>query len=104
MRFIENVFVSENIDDVNTVFYSLKRNIPVFNIYLIYIDKNGKCEISSSAHFLDGYDKNKDKTVCGAALGKSDAYTLFAQIVEYSLSKGKNACDIGKKILKGEID
>ena len=104
MRFIENVFVSENIQDINTVFYSLKRNIPVFNIYLIYIDKSGKCEISSSTHFLEGYEKNKEKTVCGAALGKRDAYALFAQIVEYSLSKGWKADDIGKNILKEEID
>ena len=36
MRFIDDLFISA-IDDVETVIYSLKRGLPVFNIYLLCV-------------------------------------------------------------------
>lgn len=47
MKFIENVFVS-GIDDTETVFYSLKKNIPLFNIYLVLVDSEKQSVILSS--------------------------------------------------------
>lgn len=100
MRFIENVFVSDNIKDLNTVVYSLKRNIPVFDIYVVCVDNNGKCEIILSKDFLGNFGQSEKKTVIGLAFGKKSAYNLFADIVCYANEKGWNIDELGKNILE----
>ena len=67
MNFIENVFVSE-IDDINTVVYSLKRNIPVFKVYIILIDENSKSVILSSFEYFKN-DEYKNMYAAGICSG-----------------------------------
>lgn len=100
MRFIENVFVSDSIEDINTVVYSLKRDIPLLGIYVICTDESGKCEIMPSAEFLGRFGKSEEKTVCGLASGKRAAYSLFADMISYGEKQGWKADDFGKNILK----
>ena len=100
MRFIENIFVSDSIEDINTVIYSLKRNMPVFNIYVICADNKGKCEIMLSSEYLGRFGGWQEKTVCGVAAGKKNAYGLFAEMIEYGISQGWKADEIAMNILK----
>jgi len=100
MRFIENIFVSESIEDLNTVLYSLKRNIPVFNIYIISSDENGRLEVMPSAEYLGRFGKWEEKTVCGVAAGKLSAYRLLTEIIDYGTTQGWKADEIGLNILK----
>jgi len=100
MRFIENIFVSESIEDLNTVIYSLKRNMPVFNIYIICSDKKGRLEVMPSAEYLGKFGGWEEKTVCGVSAGKLNAYRLLTEIIDYGVSQGWKADEIGLNILK----
>ena len=49
MKLIDNLFVAENVTDLETVVYSLRRSIPVLHLYCIVLfeDKN-RLEILTS--------------------------------------------------------
>ncbi|MCJ7856260.1 hypothetical protein MUJ63_08085 [Lachnospiraceae bacterium NSJ-143] len=98
MNFIENVFVS-GIDDIETVVYSLKRGIAVFNIYIILVDeKSNGVIVSSREFFLSG--RYSQMYAAGICMGKYNAYRTYSEIVKYALSKNWQLSDIGKMLIK----
>ena len=98
MNFIENVFVS-GIDDINTVIYSLKKGIAVFNIYLIVFDENGKGVILSSRQFFKD-EKYSNMYVAGICSGKYGAYRTYSEIIKYAISKNWDISHVGKKLIE----
>lgn len=100
MKFIENVFVSENVDDIETVIYSLKKNIPVFNVYCICIDFNSKniFEILSSRELLGKRNIKKEYYIAGIAMGKYDAYVLVKEIFEHGEENSWNPEKLKKMV------
>ena len=97
MNFIENVFVS-GIDDINTVVYSLKRNIPVINVYIILIDENSKSVILSSFEYFKN-DEYKNMYAAGICSGKYNAYRTYSEIIKYALNKNWSLSDLGKNLI-----
>ncbi len=98
MNFIDNVFVS-GIDDIETVVYSIKRNIPVFNLYIIAVSSNNNGVILLSSEFLKN-DKYKNMYIAGMCFGKYRAYKLYSEIVAYAISQKWESSQIGQKLIE----
>jgi len=99
MKAIDNVFISAN--DEETVVYSLLKNIPVLNIYIIFADENGKIEIMKSSAFFKLADFEQ-MTVLGIAEGKYNAYEVIREMFDYSVKKGWDADETGIRLMKEE--
>ena len=97
MKFIENIFTS-GIDDINTVVYSLKRGIPVINIYIILIDEKDRSVIISSFEYFKN-NEYKKMYAAGICSGKYNAYRTFSEIIKYTLSKNWDLSDLGKNLI-----
>ena len=84
MNFTDEIYVGESVKDLSTVMYSLKRNIPVFNLYVIAYDKNSKnmAEIMESREAVKKRNESRNLTVMGIAYSRREAYDLFKYIIE----------------------
>lgn len=102
MNIIENVFVSNNVDDVGTVIYSLKRKIPVFNVFCICVNFSSKntFEVLSTKELFHKRNIEKDYYIAGIAMGKYDAYVLIKEIFQYGEENNCNHKDF-KKVVCG---
>lgn len=102
MDFIENLFVDSSIKDINTVIYSLKKGIAVYNIYVICVDTKSDniAHMLSSKRFFAEQNRYKDYRIIGLASGKLGADRLFAQIIEYWVEKGMDISSFKEKIIK----
>ena len=101
LRFIENIFTDETVLDIDYITESFKQGIPVINMYVITIDEEtGKMEIMSSFQYFGGLNNKKEKVVCGISGGKYAAYRLFAEILDYGISKGWDINTLGKELIK----
>jgi len=98
MKFIENVFVS-GIDDMETVIYSFKKGIAVFNIYLVAVSENNNGIIMSSCEFFKN-ENYKDMYIAAICSGKYNAYRTYTSIVEYAMKNKWNINEIGKKLIE----
>ena len=99
--FIDNIFVGKEIEDLNTVIYSLKNGIPVYNIYIICVYRSGRniAQIITSRQFLKEIGGKNDIKAIGIAHGKYSARKLFAEILEYWISAGKTVFDFRDNII-----
>lgn len=102
MDFIEDIFVDDNIEDLNTIIYSLKRGIPVFNIYLICVNLKSEntADIMSSTEYFNKRNKNTQYKTIGIAVGKYGANRLFSNIIEYWVEKGNSIGSFKENIVK----
>lgn len=102
MDFIEDIFVDENIEDLNTIIYSLKKGIPVFNIYLICVDikSENTAHIMSSTEYFNKRNRNNQYKTIGIAAGKYAANRLFSNIIEYWVENGKSIDCFKENIIK----
>ena len=69
MKLIDNLFVAENVTDLETVVYSLRRSIPVLHLYCIVLfeDKN-RLEILTSRDLFHERNKNRPAQIAGIAM------------------------------------
>ena len=99
MEFIDELFVDKKIKDIETVIYSLKKGIPVYNIYIIYIEEKNK----NMAEIMSSFDFCKKETesyrVIGLASGKAGANKLFSSIIEFWISSGNELRDFKEGII-----
>ncbi|HCT65257.1 MAG TPA: hypothetical protein DIC60_08365 [Lachnospiraceae bacterium] len=102
MDFINDIFVDENVENLNTIIYSLKKGIPVFNIYLICIDNMSEntAHIMSSSEYFSKINSKKQYKIIGIAVGKYGANRLFSNIIEYWVEKGNSIGDFKENIVK----
>ncbi|WP_352399629.1 hypothetical protein [Anaerotignum sp.] len=91
MQLAENLFVSENVTDLETVVYALKRNIPMPRLYCIFYnpDKN-RYETTSSWELCRGRFSQNTGVIVGVANGRRQAYDLVVFMVEEALREGKD--------------
>ena len=100
VELIENLFVAENVTNLETVIYSLRRKIPVLRLYCIVLfeDRN-RMEILPSREAFGKRYENRPAKIAGIAMGKREAIDLFCFMVEDALENGRNPADPKELIL-----
>lgn len=100
MEFIEEPYIGKSITDLETIFYSLKRRIPVMNIYCICISEESQflLEIMSSKELYHQRNQNKKYCIAGIAQGKKEAYDLVRYMVENCCHGEDNEKDWKQKL------
>lgn len=91
MEFLEELYVGETVENIGTIVYSLRREIPVFRLYCIvlFCDRN-RIEILSSKELFTKKNKNRQKILTGIAMGRQEAISLFAFMLENMAKTGKD--------------
>ena len=91
MEIAEELFVAENINDLETMVYSLRKNIPMPRLYcILFRALKNRYEIISSWQLCKGSFPMQDGVVVGVANGKQEAYSLLAFLVEEALQGQKD--------------
>ena len=104
MKFMDNLYVGELIEDPAGVFEKLKKRIPVLGIYCVCISENSKfkAEILSSRELFSPKNKDKNYKIIGISQGKPEAKELFSVIVEDYISSGDFSLSDFKKAFDSE--
>ncbi len=93
MKYIEDLFVGESVEDLNTILYSIHHNIPVFHLYcicLFYEKEKSHMEIMSSKELCKKRYAQKKCMVAGVAYGRAEALDLFCYMIEQAVKKGSS--------------
>ena len=100
VKLIDNLFVAGNVNDLETVVYSLRRGIPVLHLTCIVLfeDKN-RLEILSSRDLFHERNKNRPAQIAGIAMGRRAAYDLLAFMTEDAVQNGRDPGDPKELIL-----
>ena len=100
MKLIDNLFVAGNVKELETVVYSLRRNIPVLHLYCIVLfeDRN-RLEIMASRDLFHERYKDRPAKIAGIAMGRRSAYDLLAFMTEDAVQNGRNPADPRELIL-----
>lgn len=100
MEFIDEIFVGESIQDLGTIIYSLRRKIPVFQIYCICLfdSPRKRIEILSSRALFSPHNQNRRCVIAGIAGGKKEAEDLFIYMVQNSIETGKSILEVDELI------
>lgn len=90
MQLIEQIYIGKSITDLGTIFYCLKRNIPIVNLYCICMLENTKhlLEIMSTKQLFLQRNVCKPYWIVGIAAGKAEAYDLTKAIFQDCLERG----------------
>ena len=60
MELIENLFVGGNVSDLETIVYSLRREVPVLRLYcIVYFEDKNRLELLSSHELFHTRNKNR---------------------------------------------
>ena len=104
-RLLDEPFIGETVKDLPSILYSLNRNIPVFNIYLIIScsNSNNIFEIISSFEFVKKRYHQKDFKIIGIAGGKYEAYDIIRHILQIACDKNIQINDILSAIENGDL-
>ena len=100
MKLIDNLFVAGNVKELETVVYSLRRDIPVLHLHCIVLfeDRN-RLEILSSRDLFHERNKNRPAQIAGIAMGRREAYDLLAFMTEDAVKNGRDPGDPKELIL-----
>lgn len=91
MRLAQDLFVAENVTDLETVVYALKRNIPMPRLYcILFVSEKNRYELVSSWELCRGRFQSKDGVVVGVANGKREGLDLIAYLIEEVVKDGKD--------------
>lgn len=91
MQLAENLFVADNVTDLETVVYSLKQNIPMPRLYcILFISEKKRYEMASSWELCRGRFQSKDGVIVGVANGKRKGMDLIAYLIEEVVKDGKD--------------
>lgn len=91
MELAQELYVAENIKDLETIVYALRRNIPVIRLYcIVFIDKKNRMEIISSKELFTGRFSKEQGKIVGVAHGKWEATDLFCTMVEEIAKEGRD--------------
>lgn len=93
VRLAEELYVAKNIDNLGTIVYSLRRDIPVFRLYCLVVrPERGRLEILSSKHLFGAHDAKQDGWIVGVALGYHEAVDLLCFIAAEAVAQGMDPC------------
>lgn len=102
MNYIKELYIDENLKNPDEVLSAIQRKSPIFNVYLICVDKlsHNMALIMSLREAFAERNANRDMTLIGVAYGRRGGYELFKRIVEQYLEKGFDISDFKNKILQ----
>ncbi len=94
MIFLDELFVSNNVFDLETVVYALQRDIPIARLYcIVYFEDRNRIELFSSSQLLSGYFKeayHEKGYIAGVAYGKYSGMQLIAKMCKEAIRKGRD--------------
>ncbi|MFV0314865.1 MAG: hypothetical protein ACK5I7_07130 [Anaerotignum sp.] len=91
MQLAEALFVADNIIDLETVVYALKRNIVMPLLYcILFIPEKNSYELISSRELFHGKFQSKNGIVVGVANGKKKSFDLIVYILEEAIKDKKD--------------
>jgi len=95
ITFIDDLFIGGNVKDLGTIIYSLRRKIPVFNLYCIclYYGERSRVEVFSSRQLFSKRNETKEIAIAGVAYGREEAVSLLHYMVQEAVKEGKNIKD-----------
>lgn len=100
MELIDNLFVAENVANLETVIYSLRRDIPVLRLYcIVYFADRNRLEILSSRELFTPRYKGRKGVIAGIAMGRAEAVDMLLCMAREAAEKGRNAGDPSQLIL-----
>lgn len=91
VQLAEELYVAENVENLGTIVYSLRRNIPVFRLYcLVARPKLGRLEIVSSKYLFGSHGSKHDGCIVGVAMGYQQAVDLFCFAAGQAVAEGRD--------------
>ncbi len=97
MRLHESLFVSENIQNIGTIVYSLRRNIPVLRLYcIVWFAASARMEILSSKELFTQKHQNKDGMIVGIAMGQMQALDLLRHMAQTAIIEGRDVTNVAQ--------
>lgn len=89
VRLAEELYVAKNIDNLGTIVYSLRRDIPVFRLYCLVVrPERARLEILSSKHLFGSHYAKQDGYIVGVAMGYQEAVDLLCFIASQAVAEG----------------
>ena len=83
MELIENLFVGGNVSDLETIVYSLRREVPVLRLYcIVYFEDKNRLERLSSHELFHTRNKNRPAKIAGIAMGREETVDLLLFMAE----------------------
>ncbi len=100
MELIDNLFVADNVTNLETVIYSLRRDIPVLRLYcIVYFADRNRLEILSSRELFTPRYKGRQGVIAGIAMGRAEAVDMLLFMAKEAAANGRNAGDPSQLIL-----
>lgn len=91
MQLAEALFVADNVVDLETVIYALKRNIVIPLLYcILFIPEKNSYELISTHALFKGKFQSKNGIVVGVANGKKKSFDLIVYILEEAVKDKKD--------------
>lgn len=103
MKLAEELLVAENIDDLGTVIYALRRKIPMPRLYcIVYVYEKNRYELISSIELCRS-THTPVGIVVGVANGRRQGLDLIGYLLEEAVQAGKDLND-PQTWLEGIVD
>jgi len=91
MELADDLFVAENVEDLEQIVYALRRGIPMFRLHcVVWMEARNRVEIISSYELFTEKNKNKAGKIIGVAMGHGAAAELLRTVVEEAHKDGKD--------------
>lgn len=91
MELIENLFVGGNVTDLETIVYSLRREVPVLRLYcIVYFEDKNRLELLSSHELFHTRNKNRPAKIAGIAMGREKTVDLLLFMAKRAQEEGRN--------------
>lgn len=102
MNCIKNLYLDENLKNIDGIFASMERKESIFNVYLLCVDNSSRnlAEIMSMREAFADRNVGREMTLIGIAYGRRGGYGLFSKIVKEYIEKGFDIKDFKDKILQ----
>lgn len=84
MRLAKTLYIAQSVQDLGTVVYALRRNIPVFRLWCICLE-NGRLSVQSSRSLCL---RGKDPLVLGFGMGQAEAVEGLVAFIEAQTAAG----------------
>lgn len=94
MRLLEDLFVGAGVTDLETVVYSLRRQIPVLRLWcVVFFEDRQRMELLSSAELFRPRNAARPAIIAGVAMGRREAMELTAFMAAEAQKHGRSGAD-----------